>query len=74
MKKIDWYILKKLLVTFVFCMLLFTVIAVAVDSSEKTEDFVKANMSTGQIITQYYLGFCTVYLELIISAICFLLQ
>ncbi|HMW67524.1 MAG TPA: LptF/LptG family permease [Chitinophagaceae bacterium] len=57
MKKIDWYILKKLLVTFVFCMLLFTVIAVAVDSSEKTEDFVKANMSTGQIITQYYLGF-----------------
>lgn len=57
MKKIDWYILKKLLVTFVFCMLLFTVIAVAVDSSEKTEDFVKANLSTGQIITQYYLGF-----------------
>jgi lipopolysaccharide export system permease protein len=57
MKKIDWYILKKFLVTFVFCMLLFTVVAVAVDSSEKTEDFVKANMSTGQIITQYYLGF-----------------
>ena len=57
MKKIDWYILKRLLVTFVFCMLLFTVIAVAVDSSEKTEDFVKANLSTGQIITQYYLGF-----------------
>jgi lipopolysaccharide export system permease protein len=57
MKKIDWYILKKFLVTFVFCMLLFTVIAVAVDSSEKTDDFVKANLTTGQIITEYYLGF-----------------
>ena len=57
MRKIDWYILKKFLVTFVFCMLLFTVIAVAIDTSEKTDDFVKANLSTGQIITGYYLGF-----------------
>jgi lipopolysaccharide export system permease protein len=57
MRKIDWYILKKFIVTFIFCMLLFTVIAVAVDSSEKTDDFVKANLSTSQIITQYYLGF-----------------
>lgn len=57
MRKLDWYILKKFLVTFIFCMLLFTVIAVAVDSSEKTDDFVKANLSTSQIITRYYLGF-----------------
>ncbi len=38
-------------------MLLFSIIAVAVDSSEKTDDFVKANLSTSQIITKYYLGF-----------------
>lgn len=38
-------------------MLLFTVIAVAVDSSEKTDDFVKANLSTSDILTKYYLGF-----------------
>ncbi len=38
-------------------MVLFTVIAVAVDSSEKTDDFVKSNLDTRQIITQYYLGF-----------------
>ena len=57
MKKIDWYILKKFIVTFIFCMLLFTVIAVAVDSSEKTDDFVKANLTTSEIITKYYLGF-----------------
>jgi lipopolysaccharide export system permease protein len=57
MRKIDWYILKKFLVTFIFCLLLFTVIAVAVDSSEKTDDFVKSGLSTSEIITRYYLGF-----------------
>lgn len=57
MKKIDWYILKKFLVTFFFCMFLFTLIAVAVDSSEKTDDFVKSGLTTKQIITEYYFGF-----------------
>lgn len=57
MKKIDWYILRKFLSTFVFCMLAFTVVAVAVDSSEKTDDFVKTGLSTAQIIRQYYVGF-----------------
>jgi lipopolysaccharide export system permease protein len=57
MRKIDWYILRKFFVTFIFCMLLFTVIAVAVDSSEKTDDFMKSGLSTREIITEYYLGF-----------------
>lgn len=57
MQKIDWYIIKKLFVTFFFCMFLFTLIAVAVDSSEKTDDFVKSGLNTSQIITQYYFGF-----------------
>ena len=57
MLKLDWYILKKLLVTFFFCLLLFTVVAVAVDTSEKADDFVKANLSTMEIIQKYYLGF-----------------
>ena len=57
MKKLDWYILKKILVTFFFCMILFTLIAVAVDSSEHTENFVKSGLSTREIFLQYYLGF-----------------
>lgn len=57
MRKIDWYILRKLLVTFFFCLLLFTVVAVAVDSSEKSEDFIRSGLNTNQIIRQYYLGF-----------------
>jgi lipopolysaccharide export system permease protein len=57
MLKLDWYILKKFLVTFFFCLLLFTVIAVAVDTSEKTDDFVKSGLTTKELITKYYLGF-----------------
>jgi len=55
--KLDWYILKKFFTTFIFCMLLFTVIAIAVDSSEHTDDFVKSGLSTSEIIKQYYFGF-----------------
>lgn len=57
MKKIDWYILKKFLTTFFFCVFLFTIIAVVIDVSEKTDDFVKSGLSTAQIFSQYYLGF-----------------
>lgn len=56
-RKIDWYILGKFFTTFIFCMLLFTAIAVAVDSSEKTDDFVKSGLTTSQIIREYYFGF-----------------
>lgn len=38
-------------------MILFTVVAVAVDSSEKTDNFVASGLSTYQIIKQYYIGF-----------------
>ena len=55
--KIDWYIIKKFFITFIFCMLLFTAIAVAVDSSEKSDDFVKSGLSTSEIIQEYYFGF-----------------
>lgn len=57
MKKLDWYILKKFLLTFFFCMLLFTTISVVVDVSEKTDDFVKSGLGVSTVITQYYLGF-----------------
>jgi lipopolysaccharide export system permease protein len=56
-QRIDWYILKNFLVTFFFCMLLFTLVAVAVDSSEHADDFVRAKFSTREIIEKYYLGF-----------------
>ncbi len=57
MKKLDRYILFKFLTTFVFCLLLFTVIAIAVDSSERTDDFVNSGLSTMGLIKKYYFGF-----------------
>jgi len=57
MKKIDRYILYKYLSTFFFCLILFTLIVVVVDISEKTNDFAKSKLSSYQIFTDYYVGF-----------------
>ncbi len=57
MKKIDWYILRTFTVSFFFVLLLFTLIGIVIDVSEKTDDFVKSGLTTKQIITQYYFGF-----------------
>ena len=55
--KIDWYILRKFIFTFFFCMLIMTTLAVAIDISEKTDDFVKSGLSTKEIFYNYYIGF-----------------
>lgn len=57
MKKLDWYILKKFLTTFFFAIFLFAIIAVVVDISEKTDDFVRSQLGVKRIITDYYFGF-----------------
>ncbi len=56
MKKIDQYILRKYLVTFFFCLLLFTAIIVVIDISEHTDNFVNSGLSAWQIFTDFYLG------------------
>lgn len=57
MKKIDWYILKNLITTFFFSLLLFLFITIVIDISEKTDDFEKSGLTVAQIIRQYYFGF-----------------
>ncbi len=57
MKKLDWYILKKFLTTFFFCIFLFTIIAVVVDISEKTDDFVRSGLGFKGVVMEYYIGF-----------------
>lgn len=57
MKKLDWYILRKFLTTFFFAIFLFSIIAIVVDISEKTDDFVKSQLGVKKIITLYYIGF-----------------
>lgn len=57
MKKLDWYILKKFLSVFFFAIFFFAVIAVVIDVSEKTDDFVRSGLTAEEIITHYYIGF-----------------
>ena len=53
LKLIDRYILKKFFGTFIFTMLVITVIAVVIDTSEKADDFVRSGLSAKQLIMVY---------------------
>ncbi len=57
LKKIDWYILKKFLSTFVYGIVLLTFVTMVIDVSEKADDFVQSGLSAGQIFMKYYVGF-----------------
>ena len=72
MKILDWYIFKKFMVTFVFAILTITVIAVVIDTSEKTDDFVKSGLSFWGIVTKYYFGFIPFIISMIFPLIVFI--
>ncbi|HYF30322.1 MAG TPA: LptF/LptG family permease [Chitinophagaceae bacterium] len=72
MKILDWYILKKYLVAVVFTLLMFSIIAVAIDASEKTDDFVKSGLSTVEIFTDYYAGFVPFIISMIFPLMVFI--
>src|SRR5688500_8696102 len=72
MQTLDWYILRKFLTTFFLCLLLFTAIAIAVDSSEHTDDFVKSGLSFRHILTQYYFVFVPYILGLLFPLFVFI--
>lgn len=57
MKVLDWYILKSFLKTFFFLLLIFSMITLAIDASEKSEDFVRSGLGFSDIVTKYYYGF-----------------
>ncbi|GAB2668826.1 LptF/LptG family permease [Flavihumibacter cheonanensis] len=72
MKILDWYIFKKFMVTFLFAILTITVIAVVIDTSEKTDDFVKSGLPFMGIVTQYYFGFVPFIISMIFPLIVFI--
>jgi lipopolysaccharide export system permease protein len=72
MKILDWYIFKKFMVTFIFSILAITVIAVVIDTSEKTDDFVKSGLSLMGIITKYYFGFIPFIISMIFPLIVYI--
>jgi lipopolysaccharide export system permease protein len=57
MKKLDIYILKNYIFSFLFTIGLLTFIAVVIDTSEKADDFAKSGLTANQILQQYHWGF-----------------
>ncbi len=72
MKKLDWYILKKFLGTFFFAILIFAVLSVVIDITEKIDNFIKHNLSAGYIATHYYIGFIPHILALLFPLFIFI--
>jgi lipopolysaccharide export system permease protein len=71
-KILDVYILKKFLGTFVFTMLVITIIAVVIDTSEKADDFVRSGLTGWQLVTNYYIGFIPFIMSMIFPLMVFI--
>jgi lipopolysaccharide export system permease protein len=56
-KLIDWYIIKKFLGTFFFCLVLILTIAVVFDFAEKIDNFMEKQAPVKAIIFEYYMNF-----------------
>ncbi len=57
LKKLDKYIIRKFLSTFFFVVLIFTMISVIIDFSEKVEKFIEEPITKREILIDYYPNF-----------------
>ncbi len=55
-KKLDWYIIRKFLVTFVFAIMVLAVISCVIDYSEKVDNIV-SKKAPGAVVASYYINF-----------------
>lgn len=56
-KKLDIYIFNKFIGTFVFALLLFTMVAVVIDLVEKLDNLIEKDVPMGELVFDYYLNF-----------------
>lgn len=56
-KILDRYILRKYISTYLFTALLFTMVGIAIDLSEKVEKFIIHKLSFWEVLTTYYIHF-----------------
>lgn len=62
--RLDWYIIKKFLVTYIFMIALIISIAVVFDINEKIDDFMSHGAPLKSILLDYYLNFIPYYTNL----------
>ena len=64
MKKLDWYIIKKFLGTFLLSIVLIMSIAVVFDLTEKLDNFYENQVPVHEIIFDYYLNFLPYFTDM----------
>ncbi|MBO4340256.1 MAG: LptF/LptG family permease [Bacteroidales bacterium] len=64
LRKLDWYIIKKFLVTFFVSILLLAVIIIIFDVSEKIDEFVRKQAPLNEIVFDYYLNFIPYFMNM----------
>jgi len=64
LKKLDWYIIKKVLGAYVLSLLMIISIAIVIDITEKMDDFYNENLSFDYVVTEYYIHFIPYYINL----------
>ena len=62
--RLDWYIIRKFMLTFFMSILLLSVIIMLFDISEKIEDFVRKEASLHEIVFDYYLNFIPYFINM----------
>ena len=71
-KKLDWYIIKKFLGSFIVALGLLTVIVIIFDVSEKIDDFVQKEAPLKAIVVDYYLNFIPYFMNMYSPMVVFL--
>ena len=71
MKIIDWYILKRYLLTFLMMIVLFIPIGIIIDVSEKIDKMQRRNAPLDEILT-YYLSFIVYFANILFPILLFL--
>lgn len=72
LKKIDFYIIKKFMGTYMLSILLIISIAIVIDITEKMDNFYKEGLTSQQIIFDYYIYFVPYYINLFSALFTFL--
>lgn len=63
-KKLDWYIIKRFVMTFFIALLLIITVVIIFDISEKVDDFVAKEVPLNKIILDYYLNFIPYFVNM----------
>lgn len=62
LKKLDWYIIRKFISTFVLSIVLLSIIIIVFDISEKIDDFIANDAPTSEIVI-YYINFLPAFVN-----------